>query len=171
MTTGRCHIGLWAIVLLIGCISTPLWAADCTITTTGINFTNAYDPVSATAVTGNGTISVKCSGTGFDFLFGFNVTTSLSKGSGSYANRTLTKGIENLSYNLYVDPPFSTIFGDGTAGTATYSICYPGLFAGCSGPTGTSGTTFPVTVYGRLPGGQDVSAGTYSDSMMATITF
>lgn len=172
MNMRACH--LWAAAVLFGlvCASTTLHAADCAISTTGINFTNAYDPTANTAVTGNGSISVNCSGTGLDFLFGFKVATSLSQGSSdTYVNRTLKKGTEALYYNLYTNPALATVFGDGTAGTANYSICYPGLFAGCGVPTGTSGQPFTVTVYGQLPGGQDVSAGAYSDSLTATITF
>lgn len=160
------------LLLGLGCISTPLLAADCQISTAGINFTNAYDPTSGASVTGNGSITVKCSYGPFDWIVGFPVTTSLSQGtSGTFVNRTMRKGAESLMYNLYIDPAFTTVFGDGTAGTSNFTLCYPGFFAGCSGPTGTDGQPYSIPVYGRLPGGQDVSAGTYADSITAKITF
>lgn len=164
-----------AVLLLLGlgCASAPLRAADCTISTTGINFSNAYDPTSGASVTGNGAVAVNCTATTWgDALFGFTVTTSLSQGSsGSYTSRAMVKGSEKLYYNLYTDPVLTTVFGDGTAGTSNYSICYPGWFGGGCGNNGSSGQPYTLPVYGQLPGGQDVSAGTYSDSLIARITF
>lgn len=171
-TRARRFRGLALLLLILGGISAPLRAADCTISTTGINFTNAYDPTSSAAVTGNGAVSVNCTYTGWDWLSGFSVTASLSQGSsGNYANRTMVKGSEKLYYNLYADPAFTAVFGDGTAGTSNYPICYPGWFSGCSGASGSNGQPYSIPIYGRLPGGQDVGAGTYSDSLIARITF
>lgn len=169
----RKRSGLPWMVLLMGCISSPLWAADCSISTSAVNFGN-YDPVSNVSATANGTVTVTCGSYSFiDVLVGFTVTTKLSTGlGGSYVNRVLKKGADSLSYNLFTDPGYSSVFGDGSSATSTVQICYSGIFAGCGGaPSGSSGTPFPVTVYGRIPAGQDVSVGDYSDSITATITF
>jgi Spore Coat Protein U domain len=66
------------------------WAApSCTITSTAIAFGN-YDPLSAIALPGTGTLSFNCtSGVGA----GVNIVIALSTGSsGSYVTRTLKSG-------------------------------------------------------------------------------
>ena len=155
-----------------GSFGSPLWAGTCTISAPGLSFSN-YDPTSSADVTGTGSATVNCSDTGVDVLFGFSVSISLSQGSsGTFTTRTLKQGAKSLGYNLYLNAGATgTVFGDGTAGTGTYAICYPGLLAPCSGNTGQSGQAYSVPVYGRITAGQDVSAGNYSDALIATVTF
>jgi spore coat protein U-like protein len=62
-----------------------------------------------------------------------------------------------LSYNLYKDPAFTQVFGDGTGGSTSIS----GL---ASGPD-----TALVAVYGRLPAQTIPAAGAYSDTITATL--
>ena len=56
-----------------------------------------------------------------------------------------------LNYNLYVDPARTIIWGNGTLGTQTRII---------NAPAGQAPVT---TVYGRVPAGQWVPAGSYTD--------
>ena len=72
----------------------------------------------------------------------------------------MTKGGEALGYNLYMDASRTTIWGDGTSGTSAYSRNNP-----------PNGTNVSLPVYGRVGAAQDVSAGTYSDTVLATINF
>lgn len=53
------------------------------------------------------------------------VVSAAAGSSGSYTNRTLTKGASSLNYNLYIDPAYSTIWGNDTSGTSTMSQTQP----------------------------------------------
>ena len=70
-----------------------------------------------------------------------------------------SSGNDALSYNLYIDAARSTIWGDGTGGSSTQTI----------NMTGSHPST--LSIYGRVPPLQDVSMGSYSDSVMVTINF
>jgi spore coat protein U-like protein len=41
----------------------------------------------------------------------------------------------------------------------------------CTGATGQSGVTYSGTVYGLLRAGQNVTAGTYTDTLVVTVTY
>jgi spore coat protein U-like protein len=125
---------------------------NCTIGTTPVAFGD-YNVLSATPKTTRGSVTYQCT-------LGVNIIVTLSRGSSSTFNpRTLRNGAEVLNYNLYREAAFQTIWGDGTGGTQTCTALATVLF-----PT-------TVTVYGQLPAGQNVAAGSYSDSVVATIIF
>jgi spore coat protein U domain-containing protein, fimbrial subunit CupE1/2/3/6 len=143
----------------------------CTLSTLGLAFGN-YDPTSAIAVTTNGSISFTCTYNGK----GFTATLTLSTGSsGSYTPRTLVSGTQTLKYNIYLNAADTEIFGDGTGSglgaTYYYDLCYPGGNVSCPGGGGQSGTQYVVPMYGLLPAAQDVPAGVYSDTIIATLTY
>jgi spore coat protein U-like protein len=71
----------------------------------------------------------------------------------------MRNGAEVLNYNLYREAAFQTIWGDGTGGTQTYTALAAVLLP------------VTVTVHAQLPAGQNVAAGSYSDSVVATIIF
>ena len=52
------------------------------------------------------------------------------------------------------------MWGDGSGTTGQYHIKNP-----------PNNTDVPLTVYGRVPALQDVSVGSYSDTVIATINF
>jgi spore coat protein U-like protein len=72
----------------------------------------------------------------------------------------MKKGAESLTYNLYRDAAFATVWGDGSGTTGTYQIGNP-----------PNNLNVNLTVYGRVPALQDVSAGSYSDTVIATVNF
>ena len=82
---------------------------------------------------------------------------------------------QSLNYNIYVNAADTEIFGGGTGGgvggTYYYYLCYAGGGVICSGGGGQSGTQYVAPMYGLLPAGQDVSAGIYSDTIIATLTY
>jgi spore coat protein U-like protein len=128
--------------------------AACTVSTTGASF-GTYDVFNSSADASTGTITYRCGGADKDVLI------TLSKGSSStFTPRTLRNGAEVLEYNLYRDAAFSTIWGDGTSGTTTYTIRNP-----------PNNQDVILTVYGRVPALQDVATGSYVDSVMVTINF
>jgi spore coat protein U-like protein len=125
-------------------------AAGCTVGTTGLNF-GTYDVFSTLNDDITATINVECpNGTAYSIW--------LNSGSGTFASRTLTTIGSALAYNLYLDPTRLTIWGDGTGGTGTVS------------GTGT-GANVGTPVYGRIPAGQNVAVGSYSDLITITVTF
>jgi spore coat protein U-like protein len=125
---------------------------NCSISTTPVAFGD-YNVLSATPKTTTGTVTYQCT-------LGVGIIVTLSKGSSSaFDPRTMRNGAEVLNYNLYREATYSTIWGDGTGGSQTYTAAATVLF-----PTN-------VTVYARVPAGQNVAAGSYSDSVVATIIF
>ena len=125
----------------------------CTVSTTGASF-GTYDVFNTSANASTGTITYRCGNSDKDILI------TLSKGSSStFTTRTLTNGTEVLEYNLYRDATFSSIWGDGTSGTATYTLRNP------------PNQDVILTVYGRVPALQDVATGSYADAVIVTINF
>jgi spore coat protein U-like protein len=131
----------------------PAHAASCTISTTAVSF-GTYNVFTTASLDSAGSVTYTCSGNA-------SVTIALNKGLAATFNpRTMRKGSEALNYNLYRDATRTTIWGDGTGGTTVYS--------NASVPNSTPVT---VTIYGRVPAQQDISAGSYSDTITATINF
>lgn len=138
-------------------LATLARAATCSFDSTGSVSFGAYDVFSGSPADGVGTVVYRCVGVGG----GDTVTVDLSAGgSGSYAARELTSGADTLVYNLYTDAARTQVWGDGTGGTAHY------------GPV-TPPEDSPVTLYAyaRLPAGQDVGTGTYTDTVTVTILY
>lgn len=134
----------------------------CTVSATGIAF-GIYNPLSPGGDAAAGSWSVTCNalGSGSATVAG---TLSLSTGSsGSYASRTMRSGTQALQYNIYLTPSHTQVIGDGSAGT----------FALSDSGTVTAGQVYQVTgsMYGFLPPSQDVAAGSYSDSIVVTVTY
>jgi spore coat protein U-like protein len=129
-------------------------APSCTISVTAVAFGN-YNVFTTTADDSTGTITYRCNATAF------NISITLSDGSSStFSPRTLRKGSETLNYNLYTNAARTTIWGDGTGGTSFYTRANP-----------PNNSNVNVQVYGRIPALQDVSAGNYTDTVLAVINF
>jgi spore coat protein U-like protein len=124
-------------------------AATCSISTSAVAF-GAY---SGSQIDATGTVTANCvSGTAW--------TIGLGAGTGSGAttsNRKMTSGANTLSYALFSDAGRTTNWGN-TIGTDT--------IAG----TGT-GSSDNHTVYGRVAAGTVPAAGSYADTVVATINF
>jgi spore coat protein U-like protein len=129
-------------------------AKTCTITSAAVAF-GVYDPAAATLDV-TGTLSIHCDGS-------FNAVLSLGKGTGQGASygtgrrMTLGGGSDVLIYNLYADSARSRVLGDHTGTSVTLNI------------SGNKDKT--QTIWARIPGGQIVSAGTYADTVVATISY
>lgn len=159
---------LLSLLALLLCFSSLARAAeDCTVSSTPVAF-GAYDPVEQIApLDGSGQVTVDCRGSGLSFV------ASLSPGAtGSYAQRQMTAGAETLGYNLYLDAARTIVFGDGNGGTQTLQ-CTTGVTAsGCTGSNpGGANRRAAWPIYGRIPAGQNVAAGLYSDTLQVTIVF
>ena len=134
--------------------------SSCTIATTGISFSN-YDPVVAnntTPLDANGAVTVACTA---------GATTTIGMGQGANQAgastaamplRQMASGAHRVRYDLYQDSTHATIWGDvGATSAMTYNS------------TSMAAQTFPI--FGRMPAGQDVQTGAYTDTVTATIQF
>lgn len=124
-------------------------AATCTVSTTSVAFgTHTFLTTSPSDSTG--TISVSC-----DMVANYSIVI-LGGFSGTLA-RAMTSGSNQLGYNLFTDATRTVVWGDGSAGGGRVS------------GSGTTGATH--TVYGRIPAGQNVPAGNYSDALVVRVEF
>jgi spore coat protein U-like protein len=96
---------------------------------------------------------------------------SLSTGvSGSYATRQMANGANRLNYNLYTSAARTTVWGNGTGGTATVAA----YAAGSVTINGNQSRAFDspnLTIHGRIPADQSSPQGAYSDTIVLTLTF
>ena len=142
-------------------------AANCTISTSAVAF-GAYDPVvanAATALNGNGSVTIACTkGSAPAITLGLG-----ANASGSQRNMKITGGGSDvLAYELYQPPtttpgdacsfPGSTVWGTSVATTFTPTA-----------PSSKAGRTYNVC--GTVSAGQDVSVGSYQDTVVATVNF
>lgn len=128
---------------------------NCTVSTSALAFA-PYDPVvnNATAnLDGTGTVTVACTK-------GAAPTIGLGTGSSaSGSQRRLSDGAGNyLLYDMFKDSGRSTSWTGSGGGMLTTTAA-------------TSKTARDFTVYGRVAANQDVPAGSYSDTIVATVNF
>jgi len=124
-------------------------SAACTLEMQPVLF-GSYDALSGRAVRGVGQIQVQC-------IPSSDYVLSLHPGQGSYNARELRSDRGTIFYNLYLDPPHTRVWGDGSSGTET--------------ATGNGGDN-RHTIYGRIDANQrKVPAGDYFDQILVTVEF
>lgn len=126
----------------------------CNITASPVNFGTTASL--ATAQSSSGSLSVTCSPT-MPYSIALNAGTTTGNTIAARRMSLNGSGPGIVSYQLYQDSGFSTLWGDGTSGAT-----YPG--------TGT-GTVQSIPVHGRVPVQATPAAGTYNDTITATITY
>lgn len=145
-------LGLVAAELVAG--AAPALAKGCTVnSTTSVSF-SAYDVFGSTNdLSTGGAVVIVCDKSQSAVI---SLTTG---GSGSFAPRAMSgPGGATLDYNLYTTAGLTTVWGDGTAGTATVS-----------GTVSTTNVSF--TIYGMIPKNQYTAvAGTYTDSITVSVS-
>jgi spore coat protein U-like protein len=129
-------------------------ANNCTISTATVAF-GSYDPVSTNASTpldGSGSVIVACTK---------GVTPGIGLNLGANANgstRRMANGSNYLTYELYKEVGHTNVWGNSGGD----------LYTPSSAPSKDART---FTVYGQVPAGQDAAAGSYSDTVVATVNF
>lgn len=131
--------------------------AVCSVSATGVNF-GGYDIFSAAPLDSTGSVRVSC-----DQNPPMDITVAIGSSgtSGGFRPRAMRNAstADRLNYNLFTDASMSVVWGDGTSGTSTVL-----LFKVNKNRPQTA------TIYGRIPPGQNVSVGTYADTLTVTIT-
>jgi len=146
-----------ATAFALGVVLAPAPARACTISSAGVAF-GAYDPQAAGAEDSTGTVRADCHPSESAPIV------ALGTGqSGSFAARTMTSGPYTLGYNIYSDSGRTIVWGDGTGGTVTVTMTGGSVSGGVR--------RFTRTMYGRIPAQQNVGAGSYTDTVMLTVTF
>jgi spore coat protein U-like protein len=147
------HLFCSGAALLGICLFLSPVIAACTIGTTSVSF-GAYDVFNAAPGDSTGTVVFDCDRRD-------PITIALDRGGApSFNPRRMLKLSEPLNYNLYLDAARTTIWGDGSGGTQVYSNSRP--------PRNQNVT---VTIFGRIPARQDISSGSYTNTITATINF
>ena len=129
------------------------FAVHCDVRTSVFSFP-AYDALSISSTDTNGQITVQCEpGTPFQI----KLSAGLYAG-GDFNGREMQSGstLTPLRYNLFLDPSYSQVWGDGQGS----SLFFSGL--GSISP-------LQIPVFGRIPAAQRVGAGQYNDSIVVTI--
>jgi len=126
---------------------------NCAVSATDMAFGN-YSANSGATLPATSILSVTCT-TGTTYAVALDGGTNAA----NVAARSMTDGSShNLPYGLYTTNAYTSIWGDGTGGTVTQS------------GTG-NGSAQSLTVYGRVPASQFVTAGSYSDRITVTVTY
>lgn len=145
-----------AIVAFIA-ITSPVFGANCSWITqpTAIAF-GTYSVFAAGNTTTVTQFSFRCTPNQYARL------TLTPGGSGVYLpSRMMANGVDTAMYNVYLDAGGSQVWGDTTAGSVSYDTYN-------STPTNKVFTDF---MYGIMPAGQDLAAGSYTDTLFATLGY
>ena len=133
---------------------------SCSVNGNAISF-GAYVPTASGDIKVAADISVTCKA----FVLGV-ISYEIHLGPGVYGSvtdRKMSNGSSLLSYNIYTNTGRTIIWGNGTGGTGMMSDSYL-LLLGAS-------RTETVSMYGKLVAGQNVSAGSYSDIIVASVIY
>jgi spore coat protein U-like protein len=144
--------------------SSTSWAASCTLSFGSLSF-GAY--VSA-QISSSSTATLNCTkppGPPENVSY----TIALSTGAGTYAQRLMNRAalpVDTLPYNLYLNalPAVlnTSVWGDGSGTTVRWT--------GSIRLTGNANVTLNATLVGAIPAGFFPAAGTYQDTIVATLT-
>ena len=152
------------LALLLAVASLPaLGATACTGSSTSMGL-GTYIGDSNSPVDSIGTFALRCTRSGGPQNVTVTMAIGASGNNGSIANRVLVSPswADQLQYNLYRDAARQGVWGE-TAGVDTMAV---GLVI----PNNATATA-TFTIYGRIPGLQNVHAGTYSDTLTVTVSY
>ncbi len=124
----------------------PSLAADCTVSSSGVVF-GSYDPLDAADTHSAGSIRLNCDEP---------VTASITLSGDGTADRAMRNGGSELAYQLYVDPQRRIVWGDGSGASDTVTV---------------EGTVAERPVYAAIPARQPVTAGSYADTIVLTLSY
>ena len=122
------------------------------IAATPLSF-GTYSPMDTMSLASTATISYECDKSA--------QAKSIVIDGGLYAQnntpRRMSSGSDYLNYNLFLDATHTAVWGDANPNQYLYAPA--------------NGVPYQVTIYGLIRADQDVSAGTYSDSVVVTLNW
>lgn len=135
-------------------------SANCIISATPVAF-GAYDPVvtnASSALNGAGKVTVTCTnGSDGTIKLGQGANSDTGSSDAAPLRRLVDGGGTNyLSYGLYTNIGRTLVWGND----ADHAVVHHG-----------TGISTDIDVFGKIPGGQNMPAGSYSDTVVATVTF
>lgn len=160
----RVCVGAATVAVAVATFSPPIIAAtttanlnvtanvitSCTVTAGTLAFGD-YDPVAGANLDQTGSFQVACTK-------GTSPQIGLDNGANFNVTRRMTNGTDFLGYEIYKETGRTNIWGNTGGGLVTI------------GPL-SSNALQTQTVYGRVPFGQDVGTGNYTDTVVITVTF
>ena len=151
-------VALIALALLSGTVSA---ATTCSLASGNVVFGN-YDVFSNSSLDTTTSLVVTCTRSGGPQ----NVNLDIGIGAGTYGGTTSSRkmktiGGDLLGYNLFKDAGKTAVWGQ-VSGVDTFrqTLAVPN----------NSSAKLTATIYGRIPSSQDVFKGSYSDSVVITVT-
>jgi spore coat protein U-like protein len=152
------YVLLAAVVAMIAAVPFAWAAGNCSfVTVTGVSF-GTYNVFAGGPLDSTGSVSFQCN----PGAAGSTVIVTFSAGSsGSFMQRDMLSGTDQLRYNLYLDPTRTTVWGDGSGGSSTFSVTLPAR----------GWSTITQSVYGRVTPGQNVGPGAYVDTITVTLNW
>jgi spore coat protein U-like protein len=135
-------------------------AAACNVSATALNFGSVSAPI-ATAVTSTATVTTQCTNT-TPYSIGLDSGTNAA---GSQRRMQQGAAGQYVSYNLFTDSGYAQPWGAASSAT------------GCAGASGTcvlgtgTGSNQGITVYGQVPPQASPSVGSYTDTVVVTVTY
>jgi spore coat protein U-like protein len=133
-------------------------ANSCAISSTTAVAFGTYDPLLATNNDNTGSVSVRCTkGTTYHVALAQGANPTGASTCTAPARQMSDGGTERLGYDLYTNVGRTTVWGCTTTNDVDV--------------TSASSAANAMTVYGRIPAGQDVATGSYTDTVVVTVTF
>ena len=130
--------------------------SSCIVSSGTLSF-GTYDPINTNVsapLLQSGTFQIQCTnGLTATILLGQGLNPD-SGSSDSAPIRNMTNGASRMNYQLYTTGARSTVW-DNASGVSQV----------------TTGLTQTMTVYGSVPAGQNVPAGSYSDTVVITVNY
>lgn len=122
----------------------------CNVGNGTLNF-GTYSPISGSLVDASTTFQLTCTK-------GTSATIALGQGANYSSGRRMSSGTEFLTYELYKESARTNVWGDSIGTTVSV--------------VASSSAAQTISVYGRVAASQTtVGVGTYTDSVLITVTF
>jgi spore coat protein U-like protein len=129
-------------------------AAVCIIGNATLAF-GTYNPTSATALTASTTVTLTCS-----LSTAYNIGMNAGSGTGGTTTlRVMTTTGGTLGYKIFQNSGYTTNWGN-TVGTDTLS-----------GTSSATSLTNTINIYGQIPAQEAAVVGSYTDSVVMTVTY
>jgi spore coat protein U-like protein len=135
-------------------------AVGCSVSAVNLVF-SGYQPLRTAHNDATGAITVTCVG-GRGQRVSYSISLDTGAAHSFHARRMQSPSGTTLRYNVYVTPSHSVIWGDGNGGTSVVSDAF-------TMPSTQSTRQYPV--YGRIFARQNARVGTYTDSLVVTLSF